>query len=439
MVFGFFGKKGNDAPADDEEEEVELVSFKGATNGNPVDMKAHAKLLQVALEPAREMVTDGLVRRAETIRVDLKGEKGQVVLMVDGMPYSGGRLSKPQVQGITQVLKLLAGLDPKLRSKPQRGGLKAEFQTLPYELTIVTTPQADGAERLVVNSRNTKEKRDTIEDLGYPASVKQLIREVTGKKRGIVLVTGPASSGVTTLTYALLRGLDVYLSNIFSIADLQGRELINITKFEKNPEDDLEATIRRIIRAEGDVVFVDPLTSHEQVAELGEVAEQICLYTEIAGRDAVGGLQEFVKLMADSAKASKLVDAIFSQKLIRLLCADCREAFRPNPKLLAKMGMPPETKVLYKKGEPAVDEKTGEQAPPCEKCGGIGYFGRTGMLEYIVVSDALRALIAEGAPPEKLREQARADGAQSLKKDGMRLVLEGKTSLEELQRVFSPT
>ncbi|MBM4077115.1 MAG: secretion system protein E, partial [Planctomycetes bacterium] len=138
----------------------------------------------------------------------------------------------------------------------------------------------------------------------------------------------------------------------------------------------------------------------------------------------------------DRKKASEVIDAVFSQKLIRLLCTECREAFRPNPKMLEKVGLPPETKVLYRKGEPMVDEKTGEEDPPCEKCDGTGYLGRMAMLEVIVASDAIRKLIANGAPPDQIKAMARSEGCLTFHKDGLRLVAEGRTSLEELQRVF---
>ena len=92
-------------------------------------------------------------------------------------------------------------------------------------------------------------------------------------------------------------------------------------------------------------------------------------------------------------------------------------------------------KVVEKAGD-MVDEKTGEEDPPCEKCDGLGYFGRVAMLETIVVSDHIRKLIASGAPADQIKAAARSEGCLTFHKDGLRLVAEGKTSLEELQRVF---
>ena len=134
-------------------------------------------------------------------------------------------------------------------------------------------------------------------------------------------------------------------------------------------------------------------------------------------------------------QASELIDGVFSQKLVRLLCTQCREAFRPNPKLLEKVGLPPETKILYRKGEPVVDEKTGEEET-CDRCGGVGFFGRVAMIETIIPTESLRQLIATDASAEQIKAHAKNEGGMSFHRDGLRLVAEGKTSLEELQRVF---
>src|SRR4051794_29744829 len=135
MAFGF-GKKqdtrrNNDDDDDEEEvedEDVELVNFQGALNGQTTDMAANARLVQVALRPTKDLITEALERRAEMLRMDTKGEKAQAALAIDGMPYAGGRMSKQHAAAIIQMLKVLCGLDARLRGKKQSGGVKAEFQ-----------------------------------------------------------------------------------------------------------------------------------------------------------------------------------------------------------------------------------------------------------------------------------------------------------------------
>lgn len=437
MIFGMFKKSGGGGRDDDDDEEIELVSFLGALNGKSADLAANARLAQAGLIPAKELVTDAITRRAEMVRVEPKGERASVTMMVDGVAYAGSRLSKQQALAITGMLKLLGGMDAKLRGRAQSGGLKADLEGIPYEVLIDVTPLPEGAERLVVRLRNLKVKLDTPDDLAFSQFVKTKIRELTSRRRGLLLVVGPPNSGTTTTLFGVLRGIDVYLFSIFSIANLGTRDVYNINKFEVNESDDLEASLMRMKRAEADVVLVDPLKDAETAKTLLEAADDVCLLTEMAAKDSVAAVMQLIQWTGKPALVAKGLDGVFSQKLIRLLCTDCREAFRPNPKLLEKVGLPPETKVLYRKGEPAVDEKTGEEDPPCEKCNGVGYYGRVAMIELLTPSDELRKLISTGsATAEQIRAQARNDGMLTFQKDGLRLVAEGKTSLEELQRVF---
>ncbi len=438
MIFGF-GKKrdvDDDDEDEDEEEEVDLVNFQGATNGKSADLAANARLVQAALLPTREMVTEALERRAEVLRLDVKGEKGQVALSVDGMPYAGSRMSKQQATAVTQMMKVLAGLDAKLKGKHQIGGVKAEFQEIKYELTTDVAPQPDGTERLTIRIRNMKHKLDTPQDLGFSDATRAQIRELTSRRHGLIIVAGPAGSGVTTTLFAVVRGIDVYLYSIYTMMEPGTRELINVKVFQPNEGDDIETTIMRMMREEADVVVAKPIRDADTTKQLLNLADRICIMGEVAAKDAASGICQVAEWSEDRQKASEVIDAAYSQKLIRLLCTSCREAFRPNPKLLEKVGLPPETKTLYRKGEPLVDEKTGEEDPPCEKCNGTGYFGRMAMLEVIIVSDAIRKMIAEGATADQIKATARSEGCLTFHKDGLRLVAEGKTSLEELQRVF---
>ena len=439
MVFGFGKKRVDDVDEDDEDEDdddVELVNFQGAMNGKSADLAANARLAQAALRPTKDLITDALDRRAEMIRLDVKGEKAQTALSIDGMPYAGTRMPKQQASIVTQMIKLLAGLDSKLKGKHQVGGIKAEYLGTKYELSIDVQPQAEGTERLTLRIRNLKHKLDTPAELGFSDAMRATIRDLTSRRHGLIIVCGPPGSGTTTTTYALLRGVDVYMYSIYSIADTGMRELLNIKKFEVNEGDDLETSCMRMMREEADVIFVPPLKDADATRQFMNVADRICIVSEMAAKDSSSAIAQLVEWSGDPQKASEIIDAVFSQKLVRLLCTSCREAFRPNPKLLEKVGLPPETKVLYRKGEPMVDEKTGEEDPPCEKCGGSGYYGRMAMMEVILASDPIRKLIAGGAPADQIKALARSEGCLTFHKDGLRLVAEGKTSLEELQRVF---
>ncbi len=438
MIFGFGRKQVDDDDDDDDEEEIELVLFQGSLNGVEPDMKGNAKLVQAGLLRAKELVTSAIDRRAEMVRLEPKGQFSVSTLFVDGVPFPGAKMPSPAALAITQMLKLLAGLDVKERTKPQSGAIKAQHGDIKYEVRIDSTP-VPGGERLIIRIRNVKQNFETPDELGWSEGLKSKIKDMASQKKGIIIAAGTPLSGVSCAAFGVLRSIDAYLFNIYSVAKL-GKDIAHVSEFKPEEGDGIQKTMARAIRAEGDVLFVPPLRDAEFAKIMLEEAEDACLITEMTAKDCADAIARFVQLAGDPIKSAEALHGVISQKLVRLLCMSCRQAYRPNPKLLQKVGLPPETKVLYRPPRPDEEEegKDDEEPEVCEKCGGVGYFGRTGMVEFIEVTPGIKAVIEAGADPAKLREVAKKERMQSCQSDGMRLVAAGKTSLEELQRVFKP-
>lgn len=433
MVFGF-GKKGPPVPDDDEDEQIELVLFQGATNGKDANLSANARLVQAGLVRTKELISDALSRRAEMIRLEPKGQIAVATFFVDGVPYPGNRMPPQAGLAITQMMKLLAGLDIQVRNKPQAGGIKAEYTGTPYTLRVNVNPLQGGGERLIVRAENKTIKLTTPEDLGFSSEMREKFREMAQTKAGVLLAAGPPMSGVTTMAFAMVRGIDPYLYTVYNLADTEGRELGHVTTFERNPGDTWVQSVGRAKRAEADVLYVDPIRNAEFCKEVFDEAEDCCFISEVAAHDAAGAIVQVREWLSDPKLVAERLHGVIGQKLVRLLCRKCRQAYRPNPKLLAKVGLPPETKVLYRPPPPPAE---GQPAPePCSKCGGTGYFGRTGLTEFIILSDEMKKLVIAGGDAAAIKAQAKKEKMQTLNSDGMRLVGSGKTSLEELQRAF---
>lgn len=435
MVFGFGkGKKGPPIP-DEDDEQIELVLFQGAVNGKEANLSENARLVQAGLLRAKELVSDALSRRAEMIRLEPKGPKlSLATFFVDGVPYPGSRMPPQAGKAITQMLKLLAGLDIQVRNKPQAGGIKAEYSGTPYVLRVNATPLAGGEERLVVRAENQTLKLTTPEDLGFSPEMRLRIREMAQSRTGVLLSAGPPMSGVTTMAFAMVRGIDPYLYTVYNMTDVEGRDLGHVKTFEGIEGDNWEQSIGRAKRAEADVIYVHPIRNAAFCKQVFAEADDCCLISEIAAHDAANAIVQVREWLGDPKLTAERLHGVVGQKLIRLLCRKCRQAYRPNPKLLAKMGLPPETNVLYRPpGAPA----EGQPAPePCSRCGGTGYFGRTGITEFTEMSDEMKKVVIAGGDAVAIKAQARKERMQSLNSDGLRLVGAGKTSLEELQRAF---
>lgn len=433
------GKKAAKVKAAEEEEpqELEMVLFQGTVSGIEIDTKAHAKLVQAALVPAKEMVSDAMRRRAHTILIEPREGRFALRYTIDGNPYPAAALPGPRGNAMVQVLKMLAGLNPTERRESQFGGIVLEFAERKYHLFVESTP-VGAAERLRIKIFDVKNILQKPQDIGMSESIKEKIREMTSERSGVVLVCGPPDSGVTTLSIVAVHTVDPYLYQVFNLADLKGRELINVSKFVPEEGHDLEVSFDRIIRREADVLFMDPLSSPQNAQTIFQYANRLSFIMEIPSKTPVEALQKLMEWVGVDVLLQGL-KGVLTQKLVRKLCEDCKQAYRPNPALVKKLGLPEQTTVLYRPPAPPAEDDP--EAPTveelCGPCAGQPYHGRVAALELLEMTDGMKEVIATGLSPEAIRRQMNADGQITLQKDALRLVAEGKTSLEEVQRVFS--
>jgi type IV pilus assembly protein PilB len=433
-----FFRKNVERDEEDEEEERELISFQGAANGRDADLESNKKLVSIALEPAKELVSDALEQKSEMLKLDPVGDKAVTSFFIDGIKSAGPRFPLQKAVAITQILKLLAGLDITIKDKPQRGAIKAKYRDLPFEVTIKTAP-GKGAEQLTVMYRMTKTRRDRPEDIGIPEVVKKAVRDNAAKKEGVILIVGPPESGLTTTALCTLRCVDSYLFQCFILGDMQGREVQNVPEFKRDPEHDLATTIERIKRQEGDVVYFARFDDAELIREATKGSHQVCVMSEMVARDAAEGVTKFADIIGERDIAADRLRCVVGFRLIRKLCTKCREAFRPSPRLLAQVGLPENTATLYREArEPEPDPKTGELPEPCSACDGTGYRGRAAVFELIQITDGIKEVMIAGGDAAAIKAKAREEKQLTCQKDALRLVADGTTGLEELQRVFAP-
>jgi type IV pilus assembly protein PilB len=423
--------------ANEDEEEIEQVLFQGAANGKDADLKANAKLVQAGLVRAKELVSEAMSRRAEMIRLDTKGQAAVAVLYVDGVAYPAGKMPAQAALAITQMLKLLAGLDVKVRDKPQSGAINAEYSEKKWLVRIDAQPAPGGPERLIVRIEDPKVRLEKPDEVGLSASIREKVRVVSSGRHGVILAAGLPMSGVSVTAMALMRSVDAYLWSIYNLADLGGRDLAHVNTFARNEGETTVQWIARAKRQECDVMLVDPLRDADFAKLIFDEAEDRSFLSEMTARDTADAVVRLNAWLGDPKLTADRLHLVVSPKLIRKLCPECKQAYRPNPKLLAKVGLPPETKVLYRVPRPTENEKGEIEEPDdCPKCGNIGYFGRMALFEVLEVTEDMKKVIASGADAAALKAQARKEGMQAFQKDGLTAVAEGKTTLEELQRVF---
>ena len=311
-------------------------------------------------------------------------------------------------------------------------------------LTIEVSPTEQGPEVLNINVTNFNTTLEKPEELGFPDSIKEAVQKYSATRTGLIVACGRPGSGTTSTRFGILRSIDAFIYSVYSIADTSHRDTTIITDYEIIKGDDFEMTVTKIKRIEGDILLLDPVDDAQQVKDLLRLKDQLCFLLEINAVDAAAGIIQILKWAEDPQSVVEGLSMIVSQKLIRTLCSKCKDAFRPSPKLISKVGLPPETRVLYRQLlPPEIDEDDEEEEQeqeeyiPCVKCDGLGFHGRTAMYEMIEMTDSIKELILSNAVDAKaIRQLARKEGMLFYQKEAIRLVAEGKTSLEELQRTF---
>lgn len=428
------------SPAPEEREpDVEQVLFQGPLHDRECNLKANARLVHAALVPVKQMISDALSRRAHTILLEPRDGRVAIRFVIDGIPYPAAAIPGQKGLAMVQMIKLLSGLDVNERRTAQSGGIKAEYEKIPYHLMVESVPVGGKAERIRIKVDNRKVVRQKPQEIGLPDHLKTKLRQFTEHRSGVVLICGPPDSGVTTLATVVLHCVDPYLYSVYNLADRNDRELINVSDFKPEPGHDLEISFDRIIRREADVLYMNPLTSPQDTQTIFRYADRLSFVAEIQANNPAEALRKLIEWVGID-EVLKNLRCIVTQKLVRKLCDDCKQAFRPNPLLLKKLRLPPETSVLYRAPLPPPPDDPNAQTIEelCADCDGSPYYGRVAAFEMFEMTDTMKEVVANGAAPDAIRKQMLADGQTTLQIDAIRLVAEGKTSLEEVQRTFAP-
>jgi len=231
--------------------------------------------------------------------------------------------------------------------------------------------------------------------------------------------------------HAMLREIDRFTRNVYALEKEIELRVDNVVheQITNDPDKPLSAQLRSLLRQVPDVVLVSELADLDTATMACEAAEEKLIVSSVPASDAVSGLFRLLKLGVDQALVARSLSAIWSQRLVRKLCEHCKEPYRPKPEFLKRANLPA-AKIEFFYRPPRNPEE------PCQVCGGTGYFGQTGIFELLVVNDPIRQLIASGPSPAAIKAEARKAGMFYLQEDGLRQVIRGVTSVEELMRIL---
>ncbi len=375
------------------------------------------------------LIADGITSRASDIHIE-PAEGGVVVrYRIDGVLRQVMRI--PRSAGIPLIsrIKIMSGMDIADRLRPQDGRCRVAVNGNPVDLRVSTLPASLG-EKAVIRILNTKATVLTLEALGFLEEERRTFTELLANKEGILLVTGPTGSGKTTTLYAALRQVQGEGVNIVTVEDpVEYRLGSNIVQVQVHEKAGLTfaTALRSILRQDPDVVLVGEIRDMEtaQIAIQASLTGHLVLST-LHTNDAPNTITRLVDMGMEAYKVGSALRGVVAQRLLRRLCPHCKTR-QTDP-------IPERVKKFLPLG---VQERL-FQPVGCGECAMTGYRGRFAILEILVMTQELERLISRGTTADQIASTARADGMKGLFESGLRHVVSGETSIEELLRVTEP-
>jgi general secretion pathway protein E len=370
------------------------------------------------------LLTEAIKQNASDIHIEPFENRMLVRFRVDGVLRE--MLQPPRVMAplLVSRIKVMAKLDIAEKRLPQDGRISLRIAGRAVDVRVSTLPSGHG-ERVVMRLLDKQAGRLDLQQLGMPAQLRHHIDELIHRPHGIILVTGPTGSGKTTTLYAALARLNNATRSILTVEDPIEYYIDGIGQTQVNTKVDMSFArgLRAILRQDPDVVMVGEIRDLEtaEIAVQASLTGHLVLST-LHTNTAVGAVTRLRDMGVEPFLLSSSLIGVMAQRLVRLLCPHCKQPHEATTGDCLLLGADP--------GDPPVIY--GPKG--CEHCKNTGYIGRGGVFELVLVDDPMRTMIHDGAPEQVLDAHARKK-TPSMRQDGMRRVLAGETSLEEVLRV----
>jgi type IV pilus assembly protein PilB len=395
---------------------------------NTIDLEAIEEMAEAA--PVRKLLNMVLLLaikdKASDIHFEPFEEEYKMRYRVDGILYELVPPPRHLAPAIASRIKVMSNLDIAERRLPQDGKIQLALGGNNVDIRVSTLPTMFG-ESVVLRILDRSVVQLDLRKLGMPDDTLSQWMQIISKPNGIILVTGPTSSGKTTTLYATLNELNKIEDKIITTEEPVEYEIEGLVQVPINAEIGVTFAncLRAILRQDPDKILV----GETRDLETAEISIQAALtghivFTTLHTNDAPSAVTRLRDMGLPTFLITATVEAVLAQRLVRKLCANCRAEFTPSPEVLMDMGLTPEQaaaqKWFYGKG--------------CEKCNNTGYKGRMGIYELLIMNDTLRDMVVSEVSLDELRAACRKFGMRTLRESGLLAIHNGQTSIEEIVR-----
>ena len=369
------------------------------------------------------LLSEAIQARASDIHLEPEREVSRIRFRIDGILREATSLPKHLEPAVVSRVKILANLDIAERRRPQDGRFRVAMEGHEVDLRVSVMPCLDG-EAVVLRLLDAKGLQMGLGELGMEPDLLARYQELLKRNYGIVLVTGPTGSGKTTTLYASLAALNARERNIVTIEDPVEYRLPGIRQIQVNPVAGLTfpTGLRSILRQDPDMIMVGEIRDRETA----EIAVQAALtghlvFSTLHTNDAPTAITRLLDMGIEPFLVASSVIGVAAQRLVRVICLDCREPDPGQAEAAQRLGLPAAGSWMHGKG--------------CRKCGNVGYRGRIGVFELMKMDEELNRLTLARASAGQVKALAVQKGMRTLREEGLSKVAAGITTIEEVIRV----
>ena len=385
------------------------------------DMASEAPVIKLV----NHIISEAIEARASDIHLEPFADELLLRYRIDGILHEMEPPPKRLSSAITTRIKIMSKLDISERRLPQDGRIKLKILGKDIDMRVSTLPTLHG-ESVVMRILDRGNLVLDLSHMGFPEKELQQIQELIKKPYGKFLVTGPTGSGKTTTLYAALSQINKPDKKIITIEDPVEYQMRGINQIHVKAQIGLNFAdgLRSIVRQDPDVIMVGEIRD----PETADISIQAALtghlvFSTVHTNDAAGAITRLLDMGVENFLLSSALLGVLAQRLVRVICPECKEEAPLTPTLKLEMGLLDKENVKVYRGK------------GCSACSQTGFKGRCGIYELLVIDDSIRELILKKTTAQAICDQGRKKGMRTLREDGWDKVIKGVTTVEEILRV----
>jgi len=423
-INNFYDKKSDSAQkiVDDMEDDDSIIN-KIKQTSDLLDDTSDAPIIKLV----NHMISQSVKAKASDIHIEPGPASLKIRYRIDGILYDLLEPPKWIQSSLITRIKVMADMDIAEKRLPQDSRIEVRIGNKDVDIRISTIPTTMG-ERVVLRLLDKSSSLLTLSQFGIVSERLKLIRWLCSLSNGIILMTGPTGSGKTTTLYSMLSEINTPEINIITVEDPVEYKLEGINQIQVNPKIGLTfaKSLRSIVRQDPDVILIGEIRDQEtaSIAVQSALTGHLVLST-LHTNDAASAITRLVDMGIEPFLLTSSIRAVIAQRLIRVLCTECKEPYTPDAMALKSIGL----------SSDECDQKPIFQAKGCSKCFNTGYKGRMPIFEILVMDQHHKTLILSTSDSTRIRDLAIAQKMTTLLQDGVEKIFNGLTTIEEILRV----